>query len=730
MNPKKQFEPSDEEKEIISSIRTHFGMDWTIIDRIGQGTNGKVYLAEKQQLLSSPERCAFKCIFVNPSQDNYNESFRKNLERETQTLKKLRGEPHIVQYEDSIILTRDDSHGYVIIIKMELMWKSIDKDKEHQWTDAEIIDLGIAICIALEKLEKHHIIHRDIKPANIFVSIDGEYKLGDFGEAKILSGTVHEMTLRGTYSYMSPEIAQRNPTADTRADIYSLGMVMYRLLNNNRGPFVNAHSPNVSYKELEEAQNRRFNKENPTEPPCNCTNSLLANAILKACKGKPEERWQSPAEFRRTLESIKNPPPIHNAQAYQTISNGSMSSNPQFIYPKNNSINKALVFAVIVLSLTLMVMFGIILWMINNSRENKKSEESSASQLTNSSITSELEYSSKLTEETDSSNDFSSSFPESIEESDYSEATIVEETSVPTEEEIRMEEIQKYLDRVDELLNKNKYTEAYALIDDAVSKFGTDDLLTSKRHEVSVTEIKNKIKDYEDSKSYANGIRYMNQTKSEWSLWEDSIDYTEKYNSLISNYRQELIDKANVSFQANDIDGAIGILEEGLDLLVKDTEIQNKINEFEDSKPVRLSDLKVTNNNYCHFLYETEHDPRGNSYTDALYMPYYSKNWISTIGYVEFYTGKKYSKFVCYIVPQEDFNTKRLGDGEGARIKIYADEKLVYTSEIITYKTERIDVEIDIKAANYLMIVIDGDYESTIYTPTLNTLLCEPVVYK
>ena len=171
-------------------------------------------------------------------------------------------------------------------------------------------------------------------------------------------------------------------------------------------------------------------------------------------------------------------------------------------------------------------------------------------------------------------------------------------------------------------------------------------------------------------------------------------------------------------------------MEEGLDLLVKDTEIQNKINEFEDSKPVRLSDLKVTNNNYCHFLYETEHDPRGNSYTDALYMPYYSKNWISTIGYVEFYTGKKYSKFVCYIVPQEDFNTKRLGDGEGARIKIYADEKLVYTSEIITYKTERIDVEIDIKAANYLMIVIDGDYESTIYTPTLNTLLCEPVVYK
>ena len=54
----------------------------------------------------------------------------------------------------------------------------------------------------------------------------------------------------------------------------------------------------------------------------------------------------------------------------------------------------------------------------------------------------------------------------------------------------------------------------------------------------------------------------------------------------------------------------------------------------------------------------------------------------------------------------------------------------MYTSEIITYKTERIDVEIDIKAANYLMIVIDGDYENTIYTPTLNTLLCEPVVYK
>ena len=280
MNPQKQFEPSGEEREIISSIRTHFGMDWTIIDRIGQGTNGKVYLAEKQVLIS-PERCAFKCIFVNPSPDNYNEVFRKTLEREIQTLKKLRGEPHIVQYEDSVILTRDDSHGYVIIIKMELMQKSIDEDKKYQWADAEVIDLGIAISIALEKLEKHHIIHRDIKPANIFVSMDGEYKLGDFGEAKILSGTVDEMTLRGTYSYMSPEIFWRDPNADIRADIYSLGMVMYRLLNNNRVPFVNAHSPNVSNTEIEEAQNRRFNKEDPTEPPCNCTNSLLANTPLK-----------------------------------------------------------------------------------------------------------------------------------------------------------------------------------------------------------------------------------------------------------------------------------------------------------------------------------------------------------------------------------------------------------------------------------------------------------------
>ena len=596
MNPKKQFEPSDEERAIISSINKHFGMDWTIIDRIGQGTNGKVYLAEKQVLIS-PERCAFKCIFVNPSPDNYNESFRKTLEREIQTLKKLRGEPHIVQYEDSIILTRDDSHGYVIIIKMELMQKSIDEDKKYQWTDAEVIDLGIAICIALEKLEKHHIIHRDIKPANIFVSIDGEYKLGDFGEAKILSGTVHEMTVRGTYSYMSPEIAQRDPTADTRADIYSLGMVMYRLLNNNRGPFVNAHSTNVSYEELQEAQNRRFNKEDPTEPPCNCTNSLLANAILKACKGKPEERWQSPAEFRRTLESIKNPPPIHNAQAYQTINNGSMSSNPQFIHPKNNSINKALVFAVIVLSLTLMVMFGILLWMINNSRQSKTIEESSASQSTNSSITSELEYSSKLTEETDSSNDLSSSFPESMEEPDFSEATIVEETSVLTKEEIRNAEIQKLIEKAENYSDQEKYDEAIATLDTAEELYGSNSTITNKKMNINKKKSIFTINEYKNSNDYKDAIQFINTLSSDLSSDNEII---EQKNLCITKYRNMVLSESEEIFKTSGYTDAIDYLNEALKILIDDAIINDKISYYQQYAPISIASLEYfTGSDYC-----------------------------------------------------------------------------------------------------------------------------------
>ena len=92
------------------------------------------------------------------------------------------------------------------------------------------------MCSALELCRENNIIHRDIKPQNIFVSRYGVFKLGDFGVAK--ASTIRTSADKvGTYSYMAPEV-YKGKGYDDRVDIYSLGMVLYWLLNERRGPFL------------------------------------------------------------------------------------------------------------------------------------------------------------------------------------------------------------------------------------------------------------------------------------------------------------------------------------------------------------------------------------------------------------------------------------------------------------------------------------------------------------
>lgn len=112
-------------------------------------------------------------------------------------------------------------------------------------TEADVIRLGIDMCRALEVCAKENIIHRDIKPSNIFVSEHGDYKLGDFGVARHLEASCRELSKKGTYDYMAPEV-YRDSVYDARADIFSLGIVLYKLMNNGRIPFLPAGSRHPS----------------------------------------------------------------------------------------------------------------------------------------------------------------------------------------------------------------------------------------------------------------------------------------------------------------------------------------------------------------------------------------------------------------------------------------------------------------------------------------------------
>ncbi len=302
----------------ISSFSPLWG-EWYIRELIGKGTFGAVYRAEKTEY-GNTYTSAVKHISIPNDSVNaeslisegvvsdersvirYYDAVRDKMISEINFCYALRGNTNIVSYEDHCIIPKPDGAGYDIFIRMEHLTALPKYMRENSFTEKDVVKLGIDICSALEVLDKHNIIHRDIKPANIFVNSVGVYKLGDFGESKVLSNTNVGMTVRGTYTYMAPEISMgRN--ANITADIYSLGIVMYRLLNGNKAPFVPTDVPSVDAQTVENANIRRF-RGDKLPLPIYCKNPQLAAVIMKACEYAPAERWQKPRKMRKTLEAL------------------------------------------------------------------------------------------------------------------------------------------------------------------------------------------------------------------------------------------------------------------------------------------------------------------------------------------------------------------------------------------------------------------------------------------
>ena len=147
---------------------------------------------------------------------------------EAELLKRL-DHPNIVRYKDSYC------EGGFLIIVMEncevgdLSYHVKMKNKENAFfTEAEIMNWFVQICMALQYIHSLGILHRDIKSSNIYLTSNNTVKLGDFGISKVLQGSEAAMTVVGTPYYMSPEVCEGKPYS-YKSDAWSLGCVLYEL---------------------------------------------------------------------------------------------------------------------------------------------------------------------------------------------------------------------------------------------------------------------------------------------------------------------------------------------------------------------------------------------------------------------------------------------------------------------------------------------------------------------
>jgi len=337
---------NEEHKKMIEELFP----EWEVVENLGMGNYGVVYkIAREDKKNNIALFSAVKVISIPKNDSEVNslkangyshsatrdlfESIVNDFANEIRIMIAMKNKHNIVIIEDFKIDEKTDRIGWDIFIKMEYL-ESLEKQLRTRFlAEANVLKLGVDICTALESCASQNIIHRDIKPGNIFM-VPGEYnmsydsedtfgyndnfsftehrvnefKLGDFGIARKLELTdkASALSVKGTPPYMAPELVNMKGSNHT-VDIYSLGIVMYQLLNKNKIPFMDVYDAPHAIG-FEEAIRLRIEGKKDIPSPIDASDEI-SKVILKACEYEPKNRYQTAKEFKEALIGGPIPPP-------------------------------------------------------------------------------------------------------------------------------------------------------------------------------------------------------------------------------------------------------------------------------------------------------------------------------------------------------------------------------------------------------------------------------------
>ncbi|WP_261304028.1 serine/threonine-protein kinase [Paenibacillus andongensis] len=295
-------------------------LGYHVEEQIGSGGFGTVYKVSKTNVsgefiyamkhITIPTEMQYNDVLSSmggdySKADNYFTSVLTDIIHEINILSSLseKNSNHVVIYYDNEIVKQESPLRYDIYIRMEYLTPLTAYARTHEMKVMDILDLGIDILSALDLCHSNHIIHRDIKDDNIFVNKDGKCKLGDFGIAKVLKDTSRAASVKGTPAFIAPEVYSGQEEYSHIVDLYSLGIVLYKLLNYSRLPFLPDYPATYEMDDVDRAIGRRLLGEIP-DRPANARNEL-GDTLVKAISSK-ENRFKNAKEFSDALVEIKH----------------------------------------------------------------------------------------------------------------------------------------------------------------------------------------------------------------------------------------------------------------------------------------------------------------------------------------------------------------------------------------------------------------------------------------
>lgn len=294
-------------------------LGYRVEEEIGAGGFGTVYRVTKTNAAGTYTRALKHIVLPTKKQyagvlnsmggdyakaDDYFAGILADIVGEIRILSELSesGIQNIVRYYENDIIENASPKSYDIYIMMEYLTPFPDHFLSKSFTVRDVIRLGKDILAALISCHEKNIIHRDIKDDNIFVSAEGVYKLGDFGVSKALKDRSRAESVKGTPNFIAPEVYLGKESYDHTVDLYSLGVVLYKLLNKSRNPFLPAFPDSYSSLDEDAAFEARMAGKIP-ELPLDAQNEL-GKAVVKALMPR-NKRYDSAKEFLGALRAAE-----------------------------------------------------------------------------------------------------------------------------------------------------------------------------------------------------------------------------------------------------------------------------------------------------------------------------------------------------------------------------------------------------------------------------------------
>ena len=590
-------------------------------------------------------------------------------------MQSLKGIQNIVGVEDFRVLEKVGEIGWDIYIRMELLTPFNTYVNDKKLSEADVIKLGIDICTALEICSKRNIIHRDIKPENIFVNDYGFYKLGDFGIARKMENMTGGFSQKGTFNYMAPEVAV-STNYDSRVDIYSLGIVLYRLMNRNRLPFLDSDKQLLNPNDRRVAVERRMNGEK-LPAPCEAS-PAMRNLILRACAYDPNQRFTTASEMKKALEAIENnsyvsiPMDVDATTAVRhtganldgttavrhTASSVSAKQPETFGKTKMPQIIAAVVATAIVIA-------GIAI-SVPKLRNNKGNNELSS---------------------TENSSEAEKNPPEAGSYSEYDEA-----------------QISGIIKEADTLAAADDYDGALEKVQIGLKMYPHSSMLrteSDKYTQIIFSQEKiaalQKASDEANSGNVLTALSIIEQAQC--AAPEDE-DYKSAYEQYKTKYVEDVISEADSMADAKNFDSAIELCNNA-SKNVDDPRLQSEIQKIEELRPISVdmtSLIEIDSDQFFSGPAKTiVNDTYGNTYNQPIVFD-------GIDDFVTYNANGEYTSLFGLLAAHDGFEKDY-----AAVITIYADDKLIYTSPTITRTTRPINVSLNIAGANLITIKSTGN---------------------